>query len=478
MIPHIRLRSRDREGAGSGYKGVLGKLTRCGLALAVCTASAWGAEPAADIHIPFEKYKLKNGMRVVLSRDSSVPVIAVYMLYDVGARSEEKGRTGFAHLFEHMMFEGSANIKKGEHFRYVEGNGGQMNGSTHPDYTDYYETLPSNRLALALWLESDRMRSLDISAENLKNQQEAVKQERRLSFDNQPYNTAIVDRWPAMAFSNFQSSHSLIGSFEDLNAASVDDVKNFFRTYYAPNNAVLSIAGDFQIAEAKKLIEDYFGDIPAQPQPKRPDMTEAQRGQGKTETVQDTHARVPGLIVGWPGPERHTPEWYALNMLDALLTSGESSRLRLNMIKGKQSLLQYQTNLGWPFASPQDYKAPGQYAAFLVYKPNFKPEEVLAQFQDEIDRIVKDGIPPKELERVKSVLRFSKVEGLQASLARAQLLAQFEVLDGKPEMIDQDFTNMFAVTPAQVQAAAKKYLSAERRDVMYIQPAPAAEGKQ
>jgi predicted Zn-dependent peptidase len=445
------------------------------VALAAC-AGAWAAEPSTDIHIPFEKYKLKNGLRVVLSRDNSVPVIAVYMLYDVGARSEEKGRTGFAHLFEHMMFEGSANIKKGDQSRYVEGNGGQMNGSTHPDYTDYYETMPSNRLAMALWLESDRMRSLDISPENLKNQQEAVKQERRLSFDNQPYNTAIIDRWPSLVFGNFQSSHSLIGSFEDLNAATVEDVRSFFRTYYAPNNAVLSIAGDFQIADAKKLVEDYFGDIPSQPQPKRLDMTEPERSKGKTETVQDIHARVPGLIVGWPAPARHAPDWYALNMLDAVLTGGESSRLRLNMIKGKQSLLQYQTNLGWPFAGPQDYKGPAEYAAFLVYKPNFKGEEVLGQFQDEIDKIVKNGIPAKELERVKAVLRYSKVQGLQTSLGRAQLLAQFEALDGKPEMLEQDFTNMFAVTGAQIQAAAKKYLTPERRDVLYIQPAPPAGG--
>jgi predicted Zn-dependent peptidase len=447
------------------------------LALAVCAAAS-AAEPSTDIHIPFEKYKLKNGLRVVLSRDNSVPVIAVYMLYDVGARSEEKGRTGFAHLFEHMMFEGSANIKKGDQSRYVEGNGGQMNGSTHPDYTDYYETMPSNRLAMALWLESDRMRSLDISAENLKNQQEAVKQERRLSFDNQPYNTAIIERWPSLVFGNFQSSHSLIGSFDDLNAATVEDVRSFFRTYYAPNNAVLSIAGDFQIADAKKLVEDYFGDIPSQPQPKRLDMTEPERSKGKTETAQDVHARVPGLIVGWPAPARHTPDWYALNMLDAVLTGGESSRLRLDMIKGKQSLLQYQTNLGWPFAGPQDYKEPAEYAAFLVYKPNFKGPEVLAQFQDEIDKIVKNGIPAKELERVKAVLRYSKVQGLQTSLGRAQLLAQFEALDGKPEMLEQDFTNMFAVTAAQIQAAAKKYLAAERRDVLYIQPAPPAGGQQ
>jgi predicted Zn-dependent peptidase len=242
--------------------------------LTLCAAASMAfAATQSDLHIPFEHYKLPNGMRVVLSRDTAVPVIALYVIYDVGARSEEKGRTGFAHLFEHMMFEGSANIKKGEHFKYVQANGGTMNGSTHPDYTDYFETMPSNKLSLALWLESDRMKSLAITAENLKNQQEAVKQERRLSFDNQPYSTAIVETWFTLAYGNFQSSHSLIGSFEDLEAASVDDVSKFFKTYYAPNNAVVVIAGDFDTAEAKKLVEQYFGDIPSQPAPKRPEMT-------------------------------------------------------------------------------------------------------------------------------------------------------------------------------------------------------------
>ena len=178
----------------------------------------------ADFTIPIEKYKLANGMRVIVSRDNAVPVAAVYVLYGVGARSEEKGRTGFAHLFEHMMFEGSANAPKGMHFGLMEASGGVVNGSTHPDFTDYYEILPSNKLASALWLESDRMRALNISDENLANQKEAVKQERRLSFDNQPYATGIVDRWPLLAFRNWQSSHSLIGSFEDLNAASAEDV--------------------------------------------------------------------------------------------------------------------------------------------------------------------------------------------------------------------------------------------------------------
>src|SRR6476619_586543 len=229
---------------------------------------------SADVTVPIEKYQLKNGLRVILSKDNAVPVVSVYIIYDVGARSEEKGRTGFAHLFEHMMFEGSANAPKGTHFATVESNGGTLNGSTHPDYTDYYEVLPSNKLATALWLESDRMRSLSINDENLKNQKEAVKQERRLSFDNQPYATAIVDVWPTLMYKNWQSSHSLIGSFEDLNAATVEDVAEFFKTHYAPDNAGLVIVGDIQIADAKKLIETYFGDIPSQPKPKRPDLTE------------------------------------------------------------------------------------------------------------------------------------------------------------------------------------------------------------
>ncbi len=251
---------------------------------------------AAQPVIPMEKYSLKNGMRVILSRDPAVPVVTIYLMYDVGARAEEKGRTGFAHLFEHMMFEGSANAPKGMHFKTIQANGGTMNGSTHPDYTDYFETLPANKLAVGLWLEADRMRSLNITDENLKNQKEAVKQERRLRFDNQPYSTAIVDRWPELAFQNWQNSHSLIGSFDDLNAASVEDVAKFFKTHYAPNNAVLAIVGDIQIPEAKKLIETYFGDIPSQPKPRTPDLAEPSP-KSRTDVYHDALARVPGVVV-------------------------------------------------------------------------------------------------------------------------------------------------------------------------------------
>ncbi|HZT32946.1 MAG TPA: pitrilysin family protein [Bryobacteraceae bacterium] len=428
--------------------------------------------PAADFTIPIEKFKLPNGMRVILSRDNAVPVVTVYVIYGVGARSEEKGRTGFAHLFEHMMFEGSANAPKGMHDKMIESNGGVLNGSTHPDFTDYYETLPSNKLATALWLESDRMRSLAITDENLKNQKEAVKQERRLTFDNRPYNTAIVDRWPQLSFRNWQNYHSLIGSFEDLNAASVADVAKFFKTYYAPNNAVLVIVGDIQNGAAKKLVETYFADIPAQPQPQHPDLSEPGKPQPKQEVYRDPLARVPGVVIGYPGPARRSPDYYALNMVDALLTGGESSRFQLDLVKGKESVIQYEANLGWPFAGPSDYKAPGDYGIFLLYKPNFAAQQIVDQVQEEIARVQKEGVEQKELDRVRTFLRLSRISQMQGSLSRAQLLGQYELFDGNPELVNTEIGDFLAVTPAQMQAAARKYLTPERRTVLEIAPAP------
>jgi zinc protease len=426
----------------------------------------------ADMKIPFEKYTLKNGMRVILSQDHSAPVVSIYMLYNVGSRSEEKGRTGFAHLFEHMMFEGSANAPKGVHFKTVEANGGSLNGSTHPDFTDYFEALPSNKLAVGLWLESDRMRSLAITAPNLANQKEAVKEERRLSFDNRPYNTAIVDVWPQLAFQNWQSSHSLIGSFEDLNAASVSDVAKFFKTYYAPNNAILSIVGDIQIPEAKKWIEAYFGDIPAQPQPVRPDLSEPAKFTPRNEVYKDPLAGVPSVIIGWPGPPRRSADYNALVMLDALFTGGESSRFSLNLVKGKKSVLNYEANPGWPFTSASDYKDPSLYAMNLLHNPKFTGKDIVNQVQDEIAKIQKDGVDSKELERVRTFLRAARIKDLQSTSTRATLLAQYEMFDGKPELITSELDAFLAVTPEQIQAVVKKYLVPEKRVVLEIVPAP------
>ncbi len=429
---------------------------------------------ATDLKIPFEKYTLSNGMRVILSPDKSVPVVSVYVIYGAGARSEEKGRTGFAHLFEHMMFQGSENAPKGSHFKLVESNGGALNGSTHPDYTDYFEVLPANKLAVGLWLESDRMRSLAITQENLDNQKQAVKQERRLTFDNAPYNTAIVDVWPQIGFQNWQNSHSLIGSFEDLDAASVEDVAKFFRTYYAPNNAVLVLSGDIDAAGAKKLVDAYFGDIPPQPQPEHPDLAEPAEVKPRHEVHKDPLAQVPAVVIGYPGPARRSPDYYALAMLDVLLTGGESSRFQQNLVKGRQSVVQYQADLGWPFAGAGDFKDPGHYAMMLLHNPAFQGADIVEQAQGEIGKIQKDGVDAKELARVKTYFRASVISRMQSSLQRARMLGQYEMLDGNPDFINTEMASFLAVTPAEIQAAARKYCVPERRFVLEIVPGPAA----
>jgi zinc protease len=338
--------------------------------------------------------------------------------------------------------------------------------------------LPANKLATALWLESDRMRALNVTDENLKNQKEAVKQERRLSFDNQPYNTAIVDVWPTLMFRNWQSSHSLIGSFEDLNSANIGDVAKFFKTHYAPNNAVLVIVGDIQIPETRKLIESYFADIPSQPQPKRPDLTEPADFKARKEVYKDPLAKVPGVIIGYPGPKRRSPDYYALLMADAIFTGGDSARFRMNLVKGKKSVVSYEANLGWPFASPLDFRDPEPYAMIVQYNPQFTAAQIEQQVQEEIDKLQKQPVDAKEMERDKTLLRANQVRGLQSSLSRAQALAQYELADGNAGLINTELEKVLAVTPEQVQAAAKKYLTPDKRVVLEIQPAPAAQQKE
>jgi len=277
-------------------------------------------------------------------------------------------------------------------------------------------------------------------------------------------------------FRNWQSSHSLIGSFEDLNSSSVADVSKFFKTYYAPDNAALVIVGDIQPAETKKLIESYFGDIPSQPPPKRPDLTEPAGFESRKTVQKDPLARVPGIIIGYPGPKRRSTDYYALHMIDAILTGGNSSRFRLNLVKGKESVIQYEAEMGWPFASSQDYRDPEPYAMFLLFKPNFTGDQIVGQVQDEIAKLQNQPVDAKELDRVKTLVRASVIKSLQASLSRAQALAQYAIADGNPELINTELDASLAVTAAQIQAAAKKYLTADKRAVLEIQPAPPAQG--
>jgi zinc protease len=421
--------------------------------------------------VALRSLQLENGLRVVLSKDNLAPVVAVAVYYDVGSRNEVKGRSGFAHLFEHMMFQGSENVPKAGHFKYVENNGGELQGSTHDDYTNYYELMPSSQLELALWLESDRMRSLKITAENLKNQQEAVKEEKRLSIDNQPYSAAYTTL-DEMVFSNWANAHPTMGSMKDLDAARLTDVREFFDTYYAPNNAVLVIAGDIDYSETEALVRKYFSTIARHKDPPAPDLSEPEAVSKRQFTVSDLHAQVPALAMEWKIPGRGSPDRYALSLLKSILLDGKSSRLYQKLVKEKAVCLEVEGSLDLT-------RGPSDIAILSVHKANIKASEVQAIIESEVDKLRKEGVGAEELARVKNQYRLSRFigdaqgdqySGLDTALGRALALAEFTLFDRDPSLINSDLDRYLEVSADQVRAAAVKYLGTVNRSVLYIRP--------
>jgi predicted Zn-dependent peptidase len=450
------------------------KSLTCALMLAVCLGAILTPVGAQSFNVPFKQFQLDNGLRVVLSEDHSAPVVAVAVYYDVGSRNEVKGRSGFAHLFEHMMFQGSQNVGKAEHFQYIENNGGTMNGSTHSDFTNYYEFLPSNQLELALWLESDRMRSLKITPVNLKNQQEAVKEEKRLGVDNQAY-------WPALTkmdeaiFNNWANAHPPIGSMEDLNAATIKDVKEFFDTYYAPNNAVLAIAGDIDPAQAEALVRKYFASIPRQAPPPAVDVSEPFAVAKQKAVVEDALAKTPAIAMAWKLPARRTADWYAIAMLKSIMFDGASARLYQKLVKEKAVALEVQGMM-------DERRGPSSLTVFSIHKQEAKSEDVQAIVEAEFGRVKSEGVSADELNKVKNQYRLGQFLGdsdegefasLQTALGRATALAEYALFDGDPSLINTELERYLAVTPEQVKEAARKYFGAANRTVLYIKPTAA-----
>ena len=428
------------------------------LAALAAAVTAYGA----DLKVPFDKYTLKNGMKVILSQDNSVPVVTVYVLYNVGSRSEEKGRTGFAHLFEHMMFQGSANAPKGVHFSTVEANGGSLNGSTHPDFTDYFETLPSNKLAVGLWLESDRMRSLAITKDNLDNQRNAVQEERRLGLDNQAYGKS-GEIQQELIYDNFAYKHTTIGSMEDLNAATVEDVAAFFKMYYAPNNAVLTLVGDFKTAEALAKVRSNFEMIARQPDPPTVDMTEPQQSAERRASVDDVLARAVRVDVAYKAVAGNSADFYALQVLGAALQGGQSSRLYQKLVKEKEML----TNVG---GFMDEKRGIGALYTNATLRPSVKAEEVEALIYAEIDRLKKEPIADWELQKAKNTTRRNFINGLQSSLSRAVTMGQYTVYYNEPSLINSRLEKVGAVTKEDVQRVANKYLLETNRTVVITMP--------
>jgi predicted Zn-dependent peptidase len=419
---------------------------------------------------PIEEFTLANGLRVVLSPDRAIPVVSVAVYYDVGSRNERTGRTGFAHLFEHMMFQGSENVPKAAHFQYIFNAGGTMNGTTSTERTNYFETLPSNYLPLAFWLESDRMRSLKVTQENLDNQRQAVQEEKRLRYDNQPYVNAFL-LMNELIFTNPANAHSTIGSMEDLDAATIDDVREFFRIYYAPNNAVLSVVGDFDNAEARALVDKYFGNIPSQPLPPPVDVSETENVAVTEETYHDPLAPAPAFVLGWKVPARRTPDFYALSLAGTLLFEGDSSRLYQKLVKGDESVISIEGGV-------DERRGPSALYIFALPKPGQEVTTIRSQIFDEIERIAADGPTEAEMEKLRNSLCNDAVRGRQSTMYRAQRLAEFALYDSNPRLVDSELDHYLNVTAEDIKRATAKYLDSPNRVALDIVPAPASEAEE
>ncbi|HEY6118635.1 MAG TPA: pitrilysin family protein [Pyrinomonadaceae bacterium] len=448
------------------------KLVGCLLAIAL-TASALGAKP---VNVPVVYYKLPNGLRVVISEDHVAPVVTVAVYYSVGFRVEPKGRTGFAHLFEHMMFQGSANVKKFEHAKYVEANGGSLNGHTDFDYTNYYETLPSNRVEMGLWLESDRMRSLDISEENLKNQQNVVSEEIRVNVLNQPYQFfEWIDLWEN-AFQNWNNAHNGYGDLAEVNAATIDDVRNFFKTYYAPNNAVLTVVGDVDVNLVKQMIEKHFGSIPAQPTPPKPDLSEPVQTKEKRISQTDKLAKLPALATGYHIPTQNAPDFPAMALLVQILQGDDSSRWYQRLVKEKELTLDLSGALNY-FGNEFDYSGPMIMTTRTTYKPGHTADEVLREMDAVVAEISAKGVNEKELADAKVRFRSNFYNQLETTFPKAHLLAALALFRDDPAQINSLLNPFEKVTGDEIKNAAKKYLVPENRTVIDRVPDANAQPK-
>jgi predicted Zn-dependent peptidase len=419
---------------------------------------------AAPPRVQFTDTQLKNGLRVIIAEDHSAPVFSIAITYNVGSRNERPGRTGFAHLFEHMMFKGSPNVGSGEHFLLIYTNGGDMNGTTSKDRTNYYERLPMNQLDLALFLESDRMRALDINKANLDNQIGTVSEERKQGVDNQPYGktSETIDN---LAYTNFAYRHSVIGSLDDLRAANVDDVAAFFKTYYAPNNAVLAIAGDVKTEDLLAKVRQYFESIPRQPAPPEVDMAEPPQTEERRQTIDDPLARLARLDIVYHVPQSLTPDADALSVAGTILSSGRSSRLYENIVRQKQLS-------SGVFASAGESRGPGLFRIGGLVMPNKSVADLEQAVYEEVERLKTGPIEAWEIEKARNAARRGFLSSLTSSLSRAVMLSQLAVFYNDPGLINTRYERLSSITAADVQRVAKQYMTPQNRTVVITNPKP------
>ena len=422
------------------------------------------------LHIPIESTTLANGLQVVVAPDACAPVVTVGVYYRIGFRLEPQGRSGFAHLFEHMMFQGSANAPKMQHIKLINSSGGMLNGSTHYDVTNYFEAVPSNALARVLWLEADRMRALKVDEENLRNQRDVVKEEVRVNVLNQPYGGFPWLDLPPIAFRNWANAHNFYGDFADLDAASLADVQAFFRTYYAPNNAVLLILGDVKPAEGFALARKYFEDIPAGAAPPFADTGEPEQMEERRGEVEEKFGTLPAIAVGYTVPPRRTLEWYAMTLLDQALHGGRAGRLYRELLLEKQIAVEVDGGIDDIFG----YNGPTQMVTRILHKPEYSSEAALAEFDAAIREVQQSGLSPAELQQLKVKFRsdyYSLLEsGVMPRYGLMHLLACFTLFDKGPQLVNTILDSFLAVKLEEIEAVAKKVLRPQNRAIVFRQP--------
>jgi zinc protease len=426
------------------------------------------------LHIPIDSTTLPNGLRVVIAPDATAPVVTVGVYYKIGFRLEPQGRSGFAHLFVHMMFQGSENAAKMQHINLIYSSGGVLNGSTMYDVTNYYEAVPSNALERVLWLEADRMRALKVDDENLRNQRDVVKEEVRVNVLNQPYGGFPWLDMPPVAFRNWANAHNFYGDFADLDAASLVDVQKFFRTYYVPNNAVLLMLGDLNPQEGLKLAERYFGPIPTGAAPPFTDPTEPPQKEERRGHVQEKFGTLPAMAIGYVLPPRRTPDWYAMALLDNALHGGRAGRVHRELVLEKQIAVEADGGIDDIFG----YNGPSQMTTRILHKPEYTAEKALEAFDQVLGEIRESGISADELEQLKVKARsdyYSTLEGGRGGYmpryGLMHLLACFTLFDDDPQLVNTILDGFLAVKREEIQAVAKKYLRPENRAIVFRTPA-------
>ena len=422
--------------------------------------------------VPVEYYTLDNGLKVVLSPDKTAPIATIAVYYNIGFRIEPKNRTGFAHLFEHMMFQGSQNLGKMEFIQLVQKNGGILNGSTRFDFTNYFQIVPAHKLETMLWAEADRMRGLNITQENLTNQQGVVKNEVKVNVLNRPYGGFPWLDMPQYANKNWHNAHNFYGDLKDLDAANLDDVKSFFKTYYSPNNAALVVVGDFDPAEAKAWIRQYFENIPSATLPPKVDLTEPRQEKEQRFSKDDKLATKPALAFAYHMPDKNTPEYYAMGLLDQILIQGQDSRLYQALVQERGYSGSVDGGINSGLGNMFNYNGPMLWDGSLFYDNNVSADSIIAVVDREIKKLETQGINQEMLDLAMVKMRSSLYDQISQlyGFGKADLLASFALFDNDPSRINKLESEFKKVTPALMQKTIREYLRPTNRTILTVNP--------